>query len=56
MYDLRPSQWVPRPSQKQSQAVSHSKFLFLVQTTHSAHYGTSFALKGATVQKIHKRS
>lgn len=29
-------------------AVSHSKTLFVVQTTHSAHFGTPFFLQGFT--------
>lgn len=44
-----------------TQAVYHSKSLFLVQTTHSAHIGTPFVLQGVTwflytVEKIHNRS
>lgn len=42
-------------------AASQSKYLFLVQTTHSAHIGTPFVLQGVilflnTVEKIHNRS
>lgn len=42
-------------------AVYHSKSLFLVQTTHSAHIGSPFVLQGVTlfpytVEKTHNRS
>lgn len=44
------------PQKTMTHAVSHSKVLFLVQTTHSAHNGTPSVLQGVTVQKIHNRS